>query len=229
MNKCINCGNFTTNKKFCCRSCAVVYNNKHRKHSDKTKQKIGKSVSKSLLLKYNEERKNNKLDTKICSVCGKEFIIKRRKDGRLSKQSTCSDECKHLLKIKNGKLSYLKMLKNGTFHPWQSRNIISYSEQFWINVLNNNNIKFIKEYYLDKKYFLDFYIIKNNSFIDLEIDGKQHKYENRIIHDNIRDDYLKSKNIKVYRIDWNEINSSSGSLLMQQKINDFLNYYNNIE
>lgn len=53
--------------------------------------------------------------------------------------------------------------------------------------------------------------------IDLEIDGKRHKYEDRVEHDKIRDEYIKSKGIVVYRIDWNEINSEKGSLMMKEK------------
>lgn len=37
--------------------------------------------------------------------------------------------------------------------------------------------------------------------IDLEIDGKQHKYSENIIHDKIRDEYLISLGYIVYRID----------------------------
>ena len=87
---------------------------------------------------------------------------------------------------------------------------------------------YIHEYHLDNKYFLDFYIVKNDVEIDLEIDGKQHKYEDRLEHDKIRDEYISSKNIIVYRIEWNEIKSENGSLLMKQKIDDFITFYNSI-
>lgn len=94
--------------------------------------------------------------------------------------------------------------------------------------MQNNNINYISEYYLDKKYFLDFYIVKNNVEIDLEIDGKQHKYKDRLEHDKIRDEYIKSKNIVVYRIEWNEVNSEKGSLIMKEKIDNFLEFYNKL-
>ena len=66
------------------------------------------------------------------------------------------------------------------------------------------------------------------SEIDLEIDGKQHKYKDRIVHDKIRDEYIKSKNIIVYRIEWNEIKSENGSNLMKEKIGKFLEFYNKL-
>ena len=39
-------------------------------------------------------------------------------------------------------------------------------------------------------WFLDFYIELNNKKIDLEIDGKQHKYKDRIESDTKRDIYI---------------------------------------
>ena len=117
-------------------------------------------------------------------------------------------------------------MDEGRFVGWKTRNIKSYAETFWHNVLQNNNIEYISEYFIDKKYFLDFYIIKNGVEIDLEIDGKQHK--SRKEHDKIRDEYITSKGIVVYRIDWNEINSKKGSLMMKEKIDNFLDFYNNI-
>ena len=74
-------------------------------------------------------------------------------------------------------------MKKVGFRGWKSRNIISYAERFWMNVLDNNNIKYQKEYSLNGKYFLDFLLEKNGKKIDLEIDGKQHQYEERKIHD----------------------------------------------
>ena len=62
--------------------------------------------------------------------------------------------------------------------------------------------------------------------IDLEIDGKQHKYQDRVQHDKLRDKRLRENGYLVYRIDWNEINSKQGSLKMKYKINQFLWWYN---
>ena len=132
------------------------------------------------------------------------------------------------LKRIRAKESIKRVIDEGRFVGWKTRNIKSYAEIFWHNVLQNNNIDYISEHYLDKKYFLDFYIIKNGIEIDLEIDGKQHKYKDRIEHDKIRDEYIKSKNIIVYRIEWNEIKSENGSNLMKEKIDKFLEFYNNI-
>ena len=90
-------------------------------------------------------------------------------------------------------------------------------------VLENNKIDFKREVAIKQAdeqhcYFLDF-VIGN---IDLEIDGKQHKDADRIISDTKRDAYLTSLGFRVYRIEWNEINSTTGKLLMKEKIRKFL-------
>ena len=60
----------------------------------------------------------------------------------------------------------------------------------------------------------------------MEIDGKQHKYPDRIKMDSIRDKNLISLGYEIYRIDWNEINTENGKLKMKEKINKFLEFYN---
>ena len=146
-----------------------------------------------------------------------------------SKRKYCSDECRK--KSSNEKISLLIKEKviNGTHKGWKTRNIISYPEKFWMKVLNNNSISFHKEYHIDNKYFLDFFIEKNEFKIDLEIDGKQHLYEDRKLHDIERDKYLTEKGYIVYRIPWNEINSEQGKEKMKQKIEEFLTFFNNLK
>lgn len=67
--------------------------------------------------------------------------------------------------------------------------------------MNNNGISYIREDFSTKKYFLDFVIEKGGKKIDLEIDGKQHKYEDRKQHDEERDTYLQKLGYTVYRIE----------------------------
>ena len=177
-----------------------------------------------------EDKKINKnsLKEKTCCVCGRKYYGTIIKSCKISKGKTCSDKCHIELKRIKSKESIKRVIDEGRFVGWKTRNIKSFAEIFWHNVLKNNNIEYVAEYFLDKKYFLDFYIIKNGIEIDLEIDGKQHKYKDRIEHDKIRDEYIKSKGIVVYRIDWNEIKTKKGSLMMKEKIDKFLNFYNNI-
>ena len=163
----------------------------------------------------------------ICPICGKNIIPWINENGKISKSKTCSLECSKELKRKNGQLTQERLIKNGTHKGWQLRNILSYPEKFWITVLKNNNIDFIPNKPLkhgNSNYFLDFYIEINNRKIDLEIDGKQHKYEERIESDKVRDEFILNNNIEVYRVEWNEINSEKGKQIMKEKIDKFLNF-----
>lgn len=230
MNKCLHCGKETNNKKFCSQSCAASYNNKCRgKRSIKTKQKISETLRIKAAQRSNELRAyKDKKYFRICICCGKEFERKRLTNGRLSASTTCSEECHYKLKHTNGKNSYELLKAEGRFQGWKTRNITSYPEKFWITVLNNNGIEFERELFFDNKYFLDFVIHKNNVVIDLEIDGKQHNYPDRKQHDIERDTYLRSKNIIVYRIPWNSINTDEGKAIMQEKIKSFIDFYNTL-
>lgn len=67
---------------------------------------------------------------------------------------------------------------------------------------------------------MDFYIVINGKEIDLEIDGKQHKYRQE--EDKIRDTFVKEHNVIVYRIKWNSINNDKGKNEMKEKIDTFL-------
>lgn len=209
--KCIDCGRDVdvkkqTNPKLVrCDDCKLTYNNSNGiKNPNTTDVYI--------------ERK--------CVICGNVILPIRTKSGKYSKTKYCSNECRKIDKVRNGYNAYECSKKNGTHKPWQSRNIISYPEKFWIKVLNNNDIKFIREYHLDKKYFLDFYIEVNGRKIDLEIDGEQHRQEDHIKHDKLRDEYVTSLGIEVYRVPWNSINTESGKILMKEKIDTFLSFYN---
>ena len=160
-----------------------------------------------------------------CSVCGKKFVARTRKNKRyLKKETTCSDECRKELWRRKGKESYKKIKEEGRFQGWKSRNIKSYAEKFWEKVLDNNGICYTREYYY-KKYFLDFKIDIGNKILDLEIDGKQHEYEDRKEKDKVRDEFLTSEDIVVYRIKWNEVNSENGSVEMKEKIDKFMKFY----
>lgn len=208
---------------FCCKSCACTYNNLQRgPMSDCTKHKISDGVKTSIKTKVRKQ-KQKKLRKTICPICNKIFYYKPQ-----HKRKTCSEECLKKLMSLNSKLSVEKRIKDGTFQGWKTRNIISYSENFFINVLNNNNIKYIREYVVNidnnHRYFLDFYIKYNNRKIDLEIDGKQHTYKDRKQHDIIRDEELKKLGYEIYRIPWNEINSDLGKVTMKLKIDDLLKF-----
>ena len=224
-HKCEKCGKVITEKygsgRFCSKSCA-----NSRQHSEETKNKM--SIANKGKIPYN---KNKILSKTIyyCSICGKQ-LRRKTKTGFCQDCLNNSDVGKQY-RADIGKVIQEKLIASGKHIGWQSRNILSYPEKFWISVLNNNNIPFQPNYPIKQKdnvnyYFLDFYIEKNDKKIDLEIDGKQHKYEDRIWHDIIRDEYIKSLGYIIYRIDWNEINSKNGKQLIETKIKDFIDFYN---
>lgn len=212
-HKCEYCGKIMTEKfgsgRFCSRTCA-----NSRTHSEETKQKIS-SQSK----KHNHPKK-------VCYICGKK-IKNSNKTGLCVSCLTTTVEGKKI-KIALGKRGYSTMKSNGTHKPWQSRKLTSYAEKFWKKVLDNNKISYQQELPVkhdNSNYFLDFYIEVNGKMLDLEIDGKQHQYEDRLESDKIRDKYLTSLGYIIYRIAWNEINSEIGRLNMQEKITKFLDFY----
>ena len=226
-NKCLYCGKELTGdgkytKKFCNLSCSASFNNKRRKISDETKQKIQLS-----LLQKNSEEKKNEYIIRKCVVCGEEFRVFRIKNGKLSKAITCSETCRRDLISNSCKKAMDIVMSEGRHQGWKSRNIISYPEKFWMEVLSNNNIEY-KHNYPFGKYFLDFYIEIDGRKIDLEIDGKQHKYADRHESDIVRDEFVKSRGVEVFRIDWNSINTEDGKKLMKEKIEEFLNFIGKI-
>lgn len=240
--------------KCCNQSCGSALGNKKKgPRSEEEKLKISESLRKynkligncniveriELIKKYyNNDVTFNEIQLlhpeiiKCCKECGKQFIPHLRKNSeRISDNKFCSKECHDKNVSNNAKELRRKEIEAGTFQGWTTRNILSYPENFWIKVLKNNNIEYIPNKPIKQEnniynYFLDFYIEHNGRKIDLEIDGKQHKYKDRKEHDKIRDEYVKSKGIEVYRIPWNEINSENGKQLMKEKINKFLEFYN---
>lgn len=217
--------------KCCNQSCGTALGNKKKgSRSEETKQKISNTFFEGI--KQHKYKLANQygeyvygIRKCICKYCNKEFESNKF-------QKYCSEECRQ--KSISNQISLLrqKEIQNGIFQGWKSRNITSYAEKFWKQVLDNNNIKYIlnkpvKQSNNISNYFLDFYIDNNGRKIDLEIDGKQHKYQDRQKSDINRDEYLKSLGYEVYRIDWNSINTDKGKNLMKEKIDKFLEFIKN--
>lgn len=231
---CKNCGKEHNNtyasgefcSQFCARSYATKFDNKNEYKQVYCIKcgKIGYIKKRASSIKY----RCNECKINYCKVCNKPISLK-------NKSGYCLDCIRHSidlsdLRFRACQYASLHNIKNHKY--WQPRNQISYAEKFWIKVLNNNNISYKHDYiiHINEKhwYYLDFYIEINDKKLDLEIDGKQHEYEERKIHDIERDQYLKSKGYLVYRIKWNEINSEKGSLMMKDKIDNFINYYQSL-
>ena len=236
-------------KKFCSKTCSAIYNNKKREEDGytlKDKKKIGKcfNCGKEIEVGLNSQEKV------YCDDCRRKRINFTRiepvrRKSPIKKCSNCgvplyainkTGYCRNCLNKNTEYKSNIakQLMKDGKISGWKSRNIVSYPEKFFQKVLDNNG--FMGEYETNKPiskralgmdddshYFLDFYLGKK---IDLEIDGKQHDYEDRKESDKIRDEALIKHGYKVYRIKWNEINTDKGKQLMKKKIEDFLDFYN---
>ncbi len=200
-------------KTVCSLSCSNTFFSNIR-HTERSKKKLSKTLK-----KLYDNRGRKPLFDIICIVCGKEKSVKK------NTQKCCSNKCGTILRNQNPiyrqhlKEGVQRAIREGRHKPWTSRNIVSYPEKFFMDVLKNNNIQY-KHNLLCGKYFIDFGI--ENKKIALEIDGKQHKYPDRIIKDQEKDKFLTEQGWTVYRLEWNSINTDDGKKLMKEKINKFL-------
>lgn len=209
--------------KFCSKHCSSTFSgNKSRERNEEVKKRISEGL----------KRHYNVVPKRTCLVCNK-IIERSNKTGLCQHCLRTTDQGKAIM-AKNAKIAADNLVASGKHQGWKTRNISSYAEKFWIRVLDNNGISYKREFTVkygkesNEHYFLDFLIQKNNANIDLEIDGKQHQYEDRKKHDEIRDKRLFDCGYIVYRIKWNEVNSEKGKLEMKEKINNFLEYLNSI-
>ena len=189
-----------------------------KRHTKESNQKTSESVEKYFL----SIGKNRKTRNMVCYICGKKKLTYKQN------QKCCSNKCASQLRSRNPEYiqklrdAQRKLVLEGRHSGWKSRNILSYPEKFFIRVLNNNGILFrVNKPFLG--YFLDFAL--EDKMIDLEIDGKQHKYPDRKENDVLRDKTLSENGWKVYRIDWNGINTLIGKQMMKEKIDKFLEVY----
>ena len=111
---------------------------------------------------------------RTCKICGKP-IRDKNKTGLCHQCLFTTDEGKLICSIASK-----ERMEKGFSRPWIPRSEVSYPEQYWRNVLDNEGIQY-KTNYKVLSYFLDFYIEKNGTLIDLEIDGKQHDKEHEMV------------------------------------------------
>lgn len=235
-NKCQQCGIDLSyehrHNKFCSKSCAAQYNNSRRAPmSDETKNKIRKSVVGNL--PWNKGMAKKIIRT--CLVCGNDFEVERIQfptGSRLSKAKCCSGECGNTLMRQKVQAKAKEKVANGTHKGWQSRNKLSYPEQFFDAVFKskglngqytiNHPVNKRSELGLndDSNYFLDFYFARPK--IDLEVDGKQHMYPDRVLSDNIRDEALTKAGYRIYRIKWRNVSTKKGKENIINEINNFI-------
>lgn len=172
------------------------------------------------------------------------FLYKAKKSG-LFKTRTSGQSLKILYKLKKINKSpiysdpnYRKKLsetmsrlhKEGKHPGWAHINSRkdrrSYPEQMFLNYLKNTEI--YNKYRIEEKlpigkYFLDFAIIDLK--LNIEIDGSQHyRNSNSILHDEKRNQFLKSKEWKIYRIKWADFRNDA-----KKEISELVNFINDID
>lgn len=194
-------------------------------------------------LKYYKLDKVEGVDFVVCPYCNarmSELQIKHLQKHNKTKEDvfnefgddyTCISENTHCKRSESSSKRQKSLVEEGKHIGWKTRKIRSYAELFWERVLKNNKFQYEPEYVLKKTdinineqgcYFLDFLI---DGYIDLEIDGKQHRYEERKEHDALRDERLKTNGFMIYRIPWmNPVQSEK----VQKQIDDFIEWYNDL-
>lgn len=201
---------------FCSRKCSNIYSSNYNKTLK------NKNISMGLNNFYKDKQTKSK--------ARKEFKYLLETDEQFAKEYR---DKVHKNRSNASKRNVLKRIENGTFVGWKSRKKESYAETFWREVLDKNNISYIKEYKILKKdldpslksfYFLDFYIEVNNFKVDLEIDGKQHNYPERQESDKVRDFLLKSNDFIVYRIPWVNPKNDMNKKIVNRQINNLINF-----
>lgn len=122
-----------------------------------------------------------------------------------------------------------KSFEDGRNKPWAARNTITFAESYWKGVLDIEHIAYEFQYRINKRdydssahgvYFLDFRLPGN---VDLEIDGKQHRYPEHIERDTKRDIFMSSIGYTVYRIQYWDAHKFKH--LCKQQIADFIAWY----
>lgn len=200
--KCENCeiehlGEYGSGR-FCSNKCARGFSTKNKR------KEINNKVSIKLTKSFNQ-----KLKSCTCIICHKEFF-------KIRKAKTCSITCLNVVKKLNSRAGAKTKTKNKTHSGWHNRRgEQSYPEKYFTDLFNKENISgYIPERKVGK-WFIDFAF--EDKKIAVEIDGRQHKDEDRKKSDNEKDEFLRNLGWSVIRIDWfNPVNEKNRLLLYPQ-------------
>jgi len=101
----------------------------------------------------------------------------------------------------------------------------SYPEKYFTEVFKNEGIEVVKSFYIGL-YELDFCI--PNKKIDIEIDGNQHYYDEKIVEsDKRRNKFLEDEGWDIIRVNWSEYQKLSFEEKREYILN-LKNYINNL-
>ena len=220
---CEHCGKIMTEKYGSGRFCSKICGCSHRHLSETSRKKISET------LKAHFEKTTNKKEPPKCSICGKP-LKKQPKTGLCQDCLRYTEEGRKIRSDISQK-SQKNIIAEGRHKGWQPRNIKSKSEEYFAQILDTYKIEYKREFpvkHINQNYLLDFFICKNNKLVDVEIDGKQHNYKDRIKLDKIRDEFLQQKGYIIYRIKWPYRNSVNSQRLIKNNIDNFISFYNNL-
>jgi very-short-patch-repair endonuclease len=153
---------------------------------------------------------------KIKNEFPKKWKIRNNKISKSKKLYKYTDEHRKNLSKK------MKILAQQGIIGWKPRKEPSYAEKFFMKVLDDNNLKYLREYKI-VRFFADFAFLDKK--IVLEIDGKQHLYRKE--YDKKRDKILRKNGWKVFRIAWKNINIKNNASYIGKEIKKFLKFYQN--
>lgn len=220
---CEHCGKIMTEKYGSGRFCSKICGCSHRHLSENSRKKISET------LKAHFEKTTNKKEPPKCSICGKP--LKKQPKTGLCQDCLRYTEAGRKIRSDISQKSQKNIIAEGRHKGWQPRNIKSKSEEYFAQILDTNKIEYKREFpvkHINQNYLLDFFICKNNKLVDVEIDGKQHNYKDRIKLDKIRDEFLQQKGYIIYRIKWPYRNSVNSQQLIKNNIDNFISFYNNL-
>ena len=227
---CEKCGKVMTEKfasgRFCSRSCA-----NGRSHSEETITKISDKLNSN-----KSDLRSNYIPI-VCKSCEEELPYKFRKrkicpycynyvDGKQRKFDLALVKSKNsnalIPELKNELPTIEKEHLSKGYFP---RNRMSYAEQFWKKVLDNNHVEYKHDYKVLNRsktavYRLDFLI----GDVDLEIDGEEH--ESCLYKDIVRTIYLEEQGYKCYRIKWVNPVNDLNKMIVNNQIEDLFNFLN---
>lgn len=220
---CEHCGKIMTEKYGSGRFCSKICGCSHRHLSENSRKKISET------LKAHFEKTINKKEPPKCSICGK--LLKKQPKTGLCQDCLRYTEEGRKIRSDISQKSQKNIIAEGRHKGWQPRNIKSKSEEYFAQILDANKIEYKREFpvkHINQNYLLDFFICKNNKLVDVEIDGKQHNYKDRIKLDKIRDEFLQQKGYIIYRIKWPYRDSVNSQQLIKNNIDNFISFYNNL-
>lgn len=171
-------------------------------------------------------KKYKGLNNANISTANKSGLIKTKNKSEATSHSFKTYIRKHTQetkdKISKKRKEYLKNNPDKVPYKLNHSHKESYPEKYFTDVFDNNNIKYIKEFYTNG-YFIDFVV---GDKVGIEIDGEQHYLDTNIItHDLIRYEKLNSENWKIIRIRWSEYQKMNFDN-KKRFISELINYIN---